>query len=84
MFFLSNLNSAFAQKKSCKTDKYKTIGYPSRNPSQAYAMSKVAITSLTKLQQKNFDSDKSKKGIIVSVQIYRIIVKIKETDLKSS
>ena len=54
------------KKRACKTDKYKTIGYPSRNPSQAYAMSKVAITSLMKLQQKNFDSDKSKKGIIVS------------------
>ena len=29
-------------------------------------MSKVALTALTKVQQKSFDSDKTKEGIIVS------------------
>ena len=42
------------------------MGYPSSNPSQAYSMSKVALTALTKIQQKAFDSDKEKSGIIVS------------------
>ena len=52
--------------RACKSDKYKTFGYPSENPSQSYAMSKVALTALTRVQQKYFDSDSTKEGIIVS------------------
>lgn len=42
------------------------MGYPSRDYSQAYSMSKVALTALTKVQQKDFDADTSRSGIIVS------------------
>ena len=42
------------------------MGYPPQTYSQAYSMSKVAVTALTKVQQKAFDADKSRTGIIVN------------------
>ena len=41
------------------------MGYPN-SESQAYAMSKLALNALTKVQQNTFDADKSRKGIIVN------------------
>jgi carbonyl reductase 1 len=47
--------------RACKSDKYKSLGYPS----QAYNMSKVAVNALTRVQQKMIDADKTRTGILV-------------------
>jgi hypothetical protein len=47
----------------CESDyAVKKLGYPKTS----YDMSKIAINALSRLQQKNFDSDPTRSNIIVS------------------
>jgi carbonyl reductase 1 len=53
---------------ACKSNKYKSIGYPTPFvfPTPTYSMSKIALNALSKVQQKQFDLDKTRHGIIVN------------------
>jgi NAD(P)-dependent dehydrogenase (short-subunit alcohol dehydrogenase family) len=48
--------------RSCKNGTWKKDGYPR----MSYAVSKIALNAITPIQQRSFDVDKKRQGIIVS------------------
>jgi NAD(P)-dependent dehydrogenase (short-subunit alcohol dehydrogenase family) len=60
LFIYSLINS------DCQSDNYKTLGYPNDSRFGAYIMSKIGVTALTRVHQREIDKDSSRSGIVIS------------------
>ena len=51
--------------RACKNGTDEKLGYPQTDMS-SYSMSKVALNTLTRIQQKTIDTDSSRTGIVIN------------------